>query len=267
MSILMQVFRFSWKLPIFIFYVFSFIIACFFWRLWTRDFYHRRRLYTYTVKFYCRLALWLMNFKLNVINPPDEDQPYLLVSNHLGILDILMLASVKPTLFVTSVEMRNTPLLGLLTEMGGCLYVERRDRSNIRNEMGEIRSTLQNGLSVALYPEGTSSNGERLLPFKKTLLTSAAGTGVPIKPVIVNFRKVNGEPMSHKWRDYVFWYGDLTFHGFLIRVFTLKSIEADLEFGTEVLIHNEEERKQIAAHLQDLIESKYVPIPAPAQLV
>lgn len=256
--------RFVCKAVLFIIFVVSFIVACLFWRLWTRDFFRRRRLYNYTVKFYCRLALWLMGLKLNVINRPDEERPYLLVSNHLGILDILLLASVKPTLFVTSVEMKNTPFLGLLTEMGGCLYVERRDRSNIRNEMSEIRHALENGLSVALYPEGTSSNGEKVMPFKKTLLTSAAGTGVPIKPVIVNFRKVNGEPMSHKWRDYVCWYGDLTFHGFLIRVFTVKSIEADIEFGEEVLIHSEEERKEIAAHLQALIESKYTKIPMPS---
>jgi 1-acyl-sn-glycerol-3-phosphate acyltransferase len=149
--------RFVCKAVLFIIFVVSFIVACLFWRLWTRDFFRRRRLYNYTVKFYCRLALWLMGLKLNVINRPDEERPYLLVSNHLGILDILLLASVKPTLFVTSVEMKNTPFLGLLTEMGGCLYVERRDRSNIRNEMSEIRHALENGLSVALYPEGMTN--------------------------------------------------------------------------------------------------------------
>lgn len=262
----MKLIRVVWKLSLFLLFVFSFITACLFWRMWTKDHVQRRHLYTHTVRFYCKLSLWLMNFKLNVINPPDEDSPYLLVSNHVGILDILMLASVKPTLFVTSVEMKNTPLLGLLTEMGGSLYVERRDRSNIQNELLEIRETLKKGLSVALYPEGTSSNGAQVLPFKKTLLTSAAGTGVPIKPVVLNFRKVNGEPMSHKWRDYVFWFGDQTFIGFLFRVFTLKSIEADIEFGEELHVHNEEERRTIAAHLQSLVESKYDPIPFPQSL-
>lgn len=266
MNLILKACRLTWKLGIFVVFIISYIAVCLFWRLWTKDPVRRRQLYTLTVKFFCRLALWLMSFKLNAINSPDENDPYLLISNHLGILDILMLASVKPTLFVTSVEMRNTPLLGLLTEMGGCLYVERRDRRNIQNELIEIRETLKKGLSVALYPEGTSSDGTKVLPFKKTLLTSAAGTGVPIKPVIINFRRVNGEPMSHKWREYVFWYGDQTFLGFLFRVFTLKSIEADIEFGEELYVHNEEERRTIAAHLQSLVESKYIPVPLPRDL-
>lgn len=261
-----HIFRLAWKGLLFLIFILSFIVTCFFWRLWTFDHVRRRQLYSQTVRYYCRLALWVMRFKLNVINAPDEKNHYLLVSNHLGILDILMLASVQPTLFVTSVEMRNTPLLGLLAEMGGSLYVERRDRSNIQNELLEIRQTLQRGLSVALYPEGTSSNGEKVLPFKKTLLTAAAGTGVPIKPVVVNFRKINDEPMSHKWRDYVCWYGDLTFPGFLYRVFTVKKIEADIEFCEDMMVHGEDERREIAAKLQTLIESKYTPIPLPQKI-
>lgn len=254
-------FRLAWKTVFFVFYVLAYISVCLFWRVWTRDQIQRRHLYNKTVQFFCRLGLALMKLRVNAINPPSPESPYLLVSNHLGILDILILSSIKPTLFVTSVEMKNTPFLGLLTDMAGCLYVERRSRSQILQELSEIRQALKDGLSVALYPEGTSSNGERVLPFKKTLLTAAAGTGVPIKPVIVNFRKVNGEPMSDRWRDYVCWYGDLTFTGFLFRVFSLESVDVDLEFAHEVMVHSEEQRKEIAHHLQTVIESKYTPIP------
>jgi 1-acyl-sn-glycerol-3-phosphate acyltransferase len=177
--------------------------------------------------------------------------------------DILVLAAKFPSLFITSVDMRETPGLGLLTEMGGCLYVERRNRSNIQNELLEIREALQQGFRVVLYPEGTSTNGERVLPFKKTLMTAAAGTGIPIQPMVVNYRRVNGEPMGHKWRDYVCWYGDQTFMPALLRVLSLKSVEVEIEFLPQILVRSEEHRREIAALVQKAIVEKYTKIPLP----
>lgn len=204
-----------------------------------------------------------MNFRVRLINAPAPDQSFLLVGNHLGMLDILVLAAHHPSLFITSVDMRETPGLGFLTEMGGCLYVERRNRQNIMTEIGEIRSALQQQFSVVLYPEGTSTNGEKVLPFKKSLLTSAAGTGIPILPVVINYRKVNGEPMAHKWRDHVFWYGDQTFVPALMRIFSVHSVEVELEFCEEVDVHSEDERRHVASHLHQVISSKFTPIPMP----
>lgn len=260
---MLSIWRICYKLVLFFAFISAYILVSLFWRVWTRDLVNRRRHYVKTVSFFCRLALWLLNFKVNVINKARADQPHLIVGNHLGMLDILVFAAVKPSLFITSVEMRETPGLGLLAEMGGCLYVERRDRSNIKNEMGEIRQALQQGFSVTLYPEGTSTNGERVLPFKKTLMTTVAGTGVPILPTVINYRKIDGEPMSHKWRDYVCWYGDQTFWPAMIRIFQVGSVEIDLEYCEEVVVHSEEERKEIAAVVQRAVMQRYTKIPMP----
>lgn len=259
----MTAFRVAWKLVIFVILVIGYILTSLFWRVWTKDLVRRRRLYTGTVSFFCNLALTLINFKVIVKKAHLENKSFLIVGNHLGILDILVLASQHPALFITSVDMRQTPGLGFLTEMGGCLYVERRNRSKITEEISEIREALKQGFSVVLYPEGTSTNGERVLPFKKSLMTAAAGTGVPILPTVINYRKVNGEPMSHKWRDYVFWYGDLTFGPALLRILSLKSAEVELEFCEEIDVLSEEHRRQIAAQVQNVIISKYTKIPLP----
>lgn len=263
----MKIFRISYKLFIFVFFILSYILVSLFWRLWTRDLLRRRYHYTNTVSFFCGAALWLLNFKVKVKGIARAQHPHLLVGNHLGMMDILVSAACKPSLYVTSVEMKNTPGLGLLAEMGGCLYVERRNRSNIQNEIGEIRNALKQGFSVAIYPEGTSTNGERVLPFKKSLMTAAAGTGVPILPVVINYTHVNGEPMSDEWRDYVCWYGDQTFFPALIRLFTVKSVNVEIEYCDEVMVHNEEERRHIAAKVQSIVVSKYRKIPLPAGVV
>ena len=222
----------------------------------------RSHFYTAVVAAYCRFGLWFLNIDLKVINTPAKGKNYLLICNHLGILDIIIMAAIQPCLFITSVEMKNTPGLGLLCEMGGCLFVERRDRSNIHKEIRNIRMALQQKLNVTLYPEGTSTNGERVLPFKKSLLTAAAGTGVPILPMVLNYTHVNGEPISAQNRDQVFWYGDQAFPPILWKLLTNRSVRVEAEFFEEIHVTSEEQRREVAARAQSLIESKFRPIPS-----
>lgn len=260
---MIQFLRVIIKGPILVFLISLFIVVSLINRLRTKDPIKRRHLYARTVAWAAGLCLKLVRTKLNYINAPDPNKSYLLVGNHLGFIEILMIAAQHECLFVTSQDMRNTPVLGFITEMAGALYVDRQNRMNIKNEMLEIREALEQGFNVVLYPEGTSTNGERVLPFKKTLMTSAAGTGVPILPMVINFRKVNGEPMSDKYRDVVCWYGDLTFAGAIIRILSAKSIEADLEFCEEIVVHNEDERRELAAKVQAAVEARFSPIPKP----
>lgn len=263
----MNYIRITYKLILFALIVVVFLITSTLWRLLIWNLPARRRFYAHTVSVVSRLAIRVLSIKVRAIHKPKPGKNYLLVGNHLGMIDILVTSSQISTLFVTSVEMRQTAGLGWLAEMGGCLFVERRSRSNITNELKEIRKVLSQGLSVVLYPEGTSTNGERVLPFKKTLMTSAAGTGIGIKPMVLNYRRVNGEPMSAKWRDYVFWYGDQTFFPALMRFFSLKSVAVDLEFCEDVIVHSEEERKVVAGKIQSMVVSKYSKIPlAPGEV-
>lgn len=248
---------------LFLLVVLVYLSISFVGQLFIRDIGERRHFFTDLVSVICRFGIWFLNIKVVAKNLPRDEKNYLLVGNHLGILDIIVISSLRPTLFITSVEMKQTPGLGLLCEMGGCLFVERRSRSNIHSEIGQIREALKQGVNVVLYPEGTSSNGERVLPFKKSLLTAAAGTGVPILPMVVNYRMCNGEPMSDKWRDYVCWYGDQTFPPVFWRIMTMKSCLAEIEFLDEIEVHSEEQRREVAALAQAQIEARFTPIPKP----
>lgn len=128
------------KLLIWIPIVVCYLITCLFWKLFISDHVQQRELYAKTVSFFCRIVIWYTNSELVVKNLPPKDQPFLLVGNHLGLMDVFLLASVRPSLFITSVEMRNTPLLGTICEMGGCLFVERRNRAGIGQEIQTIRA-------------------------------------------------------------------------------------------------------------------------------
>ena len=98
----------------------------------------------------------------------------LLVSNHLGYLDILVLASITPAVFVSKREIKSWPVVGWLAQMGGTLFVNRERRVQVGRVNDEIQAALNQGALVVLFPEGTSSNGQTVLPFKSSLLEPAA---------------------------------------------------------------------------------------------
>ena len=80
---------------------------------------------------------------------------------------------------------------------------------------------------------------------------------MPIKPFVINFAQVNGQPINDKWRDHVCWYGDHPFGSALWRLLTVKSVRAEIEFLPEIIIHNEEQRREIAAVIQKQVEAKF----------
>lgn len=240
--------------------IFVFIIFSLFIKMRSFDEKVRRRSYSRLVSFASFVSLKILGVSVNVKGIDSLEESQFLISNHMGVIDIMIIASLCPTLFITSIEMKQTPGLGFITEMAGCLYVERRSRQNIQNEIQEIRNALAQKLNITLYPEGMATNGEKIYPFKKSLLTAAAGTGVSLKPLVVNFTKVNGQNMNSYWRDFVCWYGDQSFLSAMLRTFSTFSIEAEVEFLDRVSIQSEDQRREVASILQSKIEEKFRPM-------
>lgn len=250
------------KLTLIFVFLVLFLLNNLMWFFAVRNLKRRRQKFTQTASRYAKIGMKILGIRIQVLNPPEPGKHFLLVGNHLGVLEIMGLASVYPTLFVTSQEMRETFGLGVITEIGGCIFVERRDRSKIDHEVLKIREALQQELSVMLYAEATSSDGAQVLPFKRTLMKAAAGV-TPIKPVVTNFRKVNGEDVSHKYRKYVCWYGDMSFAATMFRVGTLKRIDLEFDFCPEIPVKTEEERVAVAEAAYNAVVSRYKPIEYP----
>ena len=228
--------------------------------IFSRDLERRKRRFSRHGTFWCALVCRTFRMKVLVKNQPAPHQAGLLVGNHLGFIDILACASIQPNLFVTSKEMRETPVLGQIVEMGGCIYVERRSRSNIQKELGEIIDFLKRGFRVVLYPEATSTNGEGVLPFKRTLISAAAHAGVPVIPYVFNFREINGEPgFQLKYRDSVCWYGDISFFTAIWLAFSLKSLVCEVEFLSPVYTKTDDDRAIVADAIREMIVAKFDP--------
>lgn len=209
----------------------------------------RLRFFTQNVSKWTSRTLPLMNFEVSVIGYDAKmmaERNFLLVGNHMSYLDIFVLSSVQPCVFVTSVDMGQTPFLGQMAEMGGSLFIERRHRGQIEKDIGAMAEVLKSGHHVVIYPEGTSGDGQQLLPFKKGLLTSAVVAGRDLLPICLKYTEIDGEPFGRHNADKVCWYGDMTFAPHFLQLFERKSIKAELHFLDPIKVTPESTRYELA---------------------
>lgn len=253
-------FRFLYRLIIFIALTIAFLLTSFriHWR--TKDEFERMDKFSKNGSFFTKLVCRFFNIKINVINGPAEDKVGLIVGNHMGFIDILVMNSLMPSLFITSKEIKETPFLGLLCEMGGCLFVERRSRNTINDELSEIIKYLKKSFRVILFPEATSTNGEGIFPFKRTLLTAAPLAEVPVQPYCFNYLSINGEPFNLKYRNAVCWYGTITFVEGFFRFSSLKEIVVEVNFLDPVYSKPEDDRGKVADGIREMIVKKFKPV-------
>ncbi|MCL5966116.1 MAG: 1-acyl-sn-glycerol-3-phosphate acyltransferase [Deltaproteobacteria bacterium] len=157
--------------------------------------------------------------------------PWLAVSNHLGYLDVPALASVLPVSFVSKSEVRRWPLIGFLAAAGGTIFVDREDRIAAPDFIRRVRSRLSAGGNVLLFPEGTSSRGETVLPFHSSPFASADEPGTRLLPLAVELLEVDGKRASGGVRDLACWHGDMTFAGHFFRFLALRGARFRVTIG------------------------------------
>ncbi|MDP2172324.1 MAG: lysophospholipid acyltransferase family protein [Candidatus Cloacimonadaceae bacterium] len=136
---------------------------------------------------------------------------YLAIANHVSYTDILVLSSLESFVFITSVEMSRNPFLGDITRSGGCLFTDRKKPVSLPAEIENFATAVKQGFKVVLFPEGTSTNGETIHAFRKSLFQVALSAKTAIMPICVSYTHIDGKPISPENRDIVCWYGEMSF--------------------------------------------------------
>lgn len=224
-----------------------------------RDFQKRRKKLTRNSQFYARLIANSFGLKVICKNPIPEAENSLLVGNHIGFVDIVGLHAICDSVFITSLEMKNTPFLGQICDLAGCAYVDRKNRMNIHEELKGVTDVLRQGFRVVLYAESMASNGEQVLPFKKTLMMSAGLANRPLRPFVFNFLEVNGGPVLYEHRDALCWYGKQSFLSAIWRSMHLDSVVCEIQFLPLQHPKADEDRSQLAKKIHDMVSEKFIP--------
>jgi 1-acyl-sn-glycerol-3-phosphate acyltransferase len=166
----------------------------------------------------------------------------LLVSNHLSYLDILVLVSLTPAVFVSKSEVRSWPVFGWFARMAGTLFLQRARRADVARISEEIATALRGGHLVVLFPEGTSSDGRQVLPFRSSLLEPVNGQQRPLSVACIAYAVADGSAEN----DVCYW-GDRTFFPHLVKLMTKEKVRARVRFSR--VESRADDRKELARQL------------------
>lgn len=193
------------------------------------------------------LALWGIHLK--VLGHPVVSGPALMVANHISWLDILVIHAARHCRFVSKSDVRDWPLVGMLATGAGTLYIERTSRKDALRMVKDMADAMKDGDVVAVFPEGTTSDGRDLLPFHANLIQSAIQADAPVQPMSLKFiDAASGEP------SYAPCYiGDDTLVGSMWRTLTASRITAVVHFGEPQTANGRDRRAWVNDLRQDII--------------
>ena len=175
---------------------------------------------------------FILGLKVESSGELHTEKPTLYVSNHISYLDIFVLGYI-PAYFVAKSEVATWPVLGYLSGYQNTLFIERKSRS-AKKTIKLLTEHLQEAQSLIIFPEGTSTDGAHVKPFKSSLFQAAVIEGnkkpIPIQPITVTYTRQNGQKMDQVMRDYYAWYGTMPFLSHFFALFLLKKVDVKVHF-------------------------------------
>ncbi|MFD2183975.1 lysophospholipid acyltransferase family protein [Rhodoplanes azumiensis] len=203
-----------------------------------------------------RIVCLLFGVKVRQVGRPLRDRPLLIVSNHVSWLDISVITSRLPVVFVAKSEIASWPLFGLFAKLQRSVFVDRARRHKTRAVNAEIAERLAGGDPVVLFGEGTSSDGNRVLPFRSALIGAAGdalaeGGAVTIQPLSIAYTGFQGLPMGRQHRPVAAWYGAADLVPHLLHIGRHGGIDVTLTWGEPVRLDaGTADRKAVTRRLE-----------------
>jgi lyso-ornithine lipid O-acyltransferase len=227
--------------------------------------------------FYHRACCRLIGLRITVKGTRTQQRPTLFVGNHSSYIDIAVFGSLIPGSFVAKSEIASWPFFGMLAKLQRSVFVDRRMHSTGR-QRDEIVQRLEDGENLILFPEGTSDDGNGVLPFRSALLSvaerrfGADARPLNLQPVSIAYTGLNGVPLGYSLRPLVAWYGDMELAGHLWQLVGLGRIEVAVTFHPPVTIEAFGTRKaltdhcfrEVAAGVAGALAGRPQSLPAPA---
>ena len=251
--LLLQVYRGSIMVPaIFLFLAHGFVI-----RALRRDPIRRRDRLMRNVSRYSRFALSVLRVRISTAGSLPANENFLILSNHMSYIDMLVISSIAPSVFVTSLDMGEIFFLGTMAEIGGSVFIERRHRERVAQDVEQIRDVLKTGQNVVLFPEGTSSDGQTVLPFKRGLIMAAPAAGKRILPLTLKYERIDHQNFGRENHHRVCWYGSMSFFPHFLNLLTYQKVEALIQFHLPITPRVGDTKERLAKWTHSIIHYGY----------
>ena len=208
-----------------------------------------------------RLALRVLGVRVHVEGEPLATGPVLLAGNHVSWLDIPILGSIAPLRFVSKDDVADWPVISWLAVLQRTVFVSRTRRQETARTMAQMRDVLADGDRLVLFPEGTSSDGGQVLPFRSALLGAVTGdestkeaggeaSGIPVQPFALAYVRRGGLPIGRGERAMLGWYGDLDLLPSFLHIIHGGVLDVAVVFGTPRTVAAMGGRKKAASLLE-----------------
>ncbi|OLP53383.1 acyl-phosphate glycerol 3-phosphate acyltransferase [Rhizobium rhizosphaerae] len=209
-----------------------------------------------------RIACRLLGLKVHVHGRVETERPLMLVSNHVSWKDILVLGAIADVVFVAKAEVRDWPVFGVLARLQSTIFVAREEKRRAGEQANEIGRRMAAGEIVVLFPEGTTSDGNRLLEIKSALFGAATSalpaspTGiVHIQPVSIAYTRVHGMPMGRYHRPIAAWPGDVELVPHLLGVLREGAIDVEVDLAPALPYDAKSNRKTTSRMVEGAIRA------------
>jgi len=200
---------------------------------------------------YHRTVCLILGIRVRVNGVRSTEMPTLFVCNHVSYLDIEVLGGRIPGCFVAKAEVATWPFFSTLAKAQRTIFVDRRS-AKTNNSREEMLRRLDTGDNLMLFPEGTSSDGTRVLPFRSALFAVAQlrrhERPIVVQPVAISYTRLDGIPLGRYWRPLFAWFGDLDLVPHLWQMVCLGETEAVVTFFPPVDIDRLGDRKKLAEY-------------------
>ena len=211
------------------------------------------RLKVATVRIWAKGTALICGMRISREGVPPKP-PFVLVSNHLSYMDIVLLATQLGAFFVSKAEVAHWPVIGFLARQVSTIFVDRENRGDVPRVLELIEDALHAGFGVVFFPEGTSSDGSDVMHFKSSLFDVPLRLGYPVHAAAVRYEAhEDWPPASHS----ICWWGDMTFFDHLYRLLEMPSFYAHVVFGEGVT--HKESRREFADALHVAVKKGFAP--------
>jgi len=207
--------------------------------------------------YYHRLIARIMGLRIHVDGNVANDKPVLLVANHISWMDIIVFTALTPLSFVAKREVGTWPGVKVLANLQQTIFVDREKRSESLKTAQEIADRLAGGDHIVLFPEGTSSDGNRVLNFKSSLFAavSLADRETDVQTIALAYTYLGGVPLGRRTRPMVAWYGDMEMGSHVWSLLKAGPLDVHVRIGEPVPLAEIGDRKALANFSEKKIRS------------
>ncbi len=236
-----------WRLTVFLLWMWPFAIYSLFCGMGGRAGIRR---VSYCTRSWGRFLTRLLGVEVEFICDHPIEEGMLIVSNHQSYIDVLLHASLFPIRFAPKADIRNWAVLGFYLGISRPVWVDRQNRQKSAETLKEFHRTLEDGVSLLVYPEGTTTDGKSgMLPFKATAFAAVTDTNFKIQPLLTCY-----EPQSDNWNPA--WFDDQALLPHVWQFVGRKKLKVKVYALEPVAALPGEERKALAARVEKIMRDK-----------